>query len=57
VAPSSTNNDTLKVATVLQQIIAELSEAVSEKDKIIVITKIVLNETKWLLEFIDTSKS
>jgi hypothetical protein len=31
-APSSTNNDTSKITTVLQQIITELSEAVSEKD-------------------------
>jgi hypothetical protein len=29
----------LKIATVVQQIITELSEAVSEKDKIMVITK------------------
>jgi hypothetical protein len=36
---SSTNNDTLNIATVVQQIIIELSEAVSEKDKIMVITK------------------
>jgi hypothetical protein len=37
----------------VQQIITELSEVVSEKDKIMVITKMVLNETKWLLEFTD----
>jgi hypothetical protein len=30
----------------------ELGEAVSEKDKIMVIAKMVLNETKWLPEFI-----
>jgi hypothetical protein len=30
-APSSSNNGTLKVATLVQQIMAELSEAVSEK--------------------------
>jgi hypothetical protein len=30
----------------------ELSEAVSQEEKIMVITKMVLNETKWLLEFI-----
>jgi hypothetical protein len=30
-APSPTTNDTLKVATVVQQIVTELSEAVSEK--------------------------
>jgi hypothetical protein len=45
-APSSTNNSTLKVVTVVQQIITELSEAVSEKDKIMVITKMVLNLMK-----------
>jgi hypothetical protein len=31
--PSSTENDTLKIAAVVQQIIIELSEAVSEKEK------------------------
>jgi hypothetical protein len=41
-----TNNGTLKIATVVQQIITELSEAVSEKDKIILITKVVLNLMK-----------
>jgi hypothetical protein len=36
----------------------ELSEAVSKKkDRIMVITKMVLNEIKWLLEFIGRSKS
>jgi hypothetical protein len=34
----------------------ELSEAVSEKDKIMVVTKMLLNETKWLLQFIGRSK-
>jgi hypothetical protein len=38
-APSSTNNDMLNVATLVHQIMTELSEAVSEKDKIIVIKK------------------
>jgi hypothetical protein len=56
-APSSTNSDTLKVATVVQQIMTELNEAVSEIGKIMVITKMVLNETTWLLEFISHSKS
>jgi hypothetical protein len=56
-APSSANNDTLNVATVVQQIITELSEAVTEKDKIMAITKSVLNEIKWLLEFLGHSKS
>jgi hypothetical protein len=45
-APSSTNNDTLNIATVVQQMIIELSEAVSEKEKILVITKMVLNLMK-----------
>jgi hypothetical protein len=35
----------------------ELGEAVSEENNIMVITKMVLNETKWLLEFIGRSKS
>jgi hypothetical protein len=38
-ASSSSNNDMLKVAIVVQQIITDLSEDVSEKDKIMVITK------------------
>jgi hypothetical protein len=45
-APSSTNNDMLKIATAVQQIITELSGAVSEKDKIMVIIKLVLNLKK-----------
>jgi hypothetical protein len=36
---SSTNSCTLKIATVVQQIITELSEAVSEKDKTMVSTR------------------
>jgi hypothetical protein len=43
---SSTNNDMLKIATLVQQIMTELGETVSEKDKILVITKMVFNETK-----------
>jgi hypothetical protein len=35
-----------KVANVVQQIMTELSEAVSEKDKVVVITKIALNLVK-----------
>jgi hypothetical protein len=35
----------------------ELSEAVTEKDKIMLITKLVLNETKWLVEYLGHSKS
>jgi hypothetical protein len=45
-AHSSTNNDTLKAATVMQQIITELSEDVSKEDKITVITKMILNLMK-----------
>jgi hypothetical protein len=45
-APSSTNIDTLKITTVVQQIITELSGAVSEKNKIMVIIKMVLNLMK-----------
>jgi hypothetical protein len=45
----------LKVATVLQEIITELSEGASENDRIMVITKMIFNETKWLLEFIGHS--
>jgi hypothetical protein len=36
----------LKVTTVVQQIITELSEAVSEKDKLMIIIKMVLNLMK-----------
>jgi hypothetical protein len=45
-APSSTNNDMLKIAIVLQQIITEFSKTVSEKDKILVITEMVINLMK-----------
>jgi hypothetical protein len=38
-AASSTSNDKLKIATLVQQVMIKLSEAVSEKDKIIFITK------------------
>jgi hypothetical protein len=38
-APSSTNSGTLKIASLVQQIMTELIEAVSEKDKILVTTK------------------
>jgi hypothetical protein len=34
----------------------ELSGAVSEEDRLMVITKMVLNATKWPLEFISRSK-
>jgi hypothetical protein len=56
-APDLTNSDMLKIATVVQQIMTELSEALSGKNKIMVITKIVPNETKWLLDFIGCSES
>jgi hypothetical protein len=42
----STNNDTLKIATLVQQIMTELREAVLEKDIIMIITKMVLNVMK-----------
>jgi hypothetical protein len=45
-APIQTNNGTLKAATVVQQNITELSEAVSEKDKLMVITKMIFNFMK-----------
>jgi hypothetical protein len=47
----------LKIATVVQQIVTELTEPVSKEDKIMVITKMVLDETKCLLEFIGHSVS
>jgi hypothetical protein len=56
-ASSMSNNDPLKVTTGVQQIIIKITEAASEKEKIMVITKMILNETKWLLEFIGCSKS
>jgi hypothetical protein len=56
-APSSTNNYTLKDATEAKQSITKLREAVSEEGKMVVIRKMVLNEIKWLLDFIDRSKS
>jgi hypothetical protein len=40
-APSSSSNDT--VATVVHQIMTELSKAVSEEDRVMVITKLILN--------------
>jgi hypothetical protein len=50
-APSSTN-----CGIVVQQIMTELTEHVSKEDKIMVVTKMVLNETKCLLDFIGHSK-
>jgi hypothetical protein len=35
----------------------ELSNAMSEEDRVMVITKFILNAIKWLLEFIGRSKS
>jgi hypothetical protein len=54
---NSSSNNMLKVTTAVQWIISELSEAVSDKGKILAIAKMVLNETKWLLEFIGHSES
>jgi hypothetical protein len=45
-APSLSDNDKLKVASVVHRIMIELSEAASEKDKITIITKKVLNLLK-----------
>jgi hypothetical protein len=45
-APSSSNSDMLKVATVMQQIMTELSKTMLEKDKLMVITKKILNLMK-----------
>jgi hypothetical protein len=42
----SSVDDMFKVATVVQQIMTELNGAVSEEDKIVAITKIVLNLMK-----------
>jgi hypothetical protein len=39
--PSSANNDTLKVATEVKQIVSELHEAVSGKDKMMVIIEMI----------------
>jgi hypothetical protein len=55
--PRLSNNDTLKVVSVVKQIITGISEAVAKKKDRMVITEMVLNETKWLLEFIGQSKS
>jgi hypothetical protein len=40
-APSSSNNDS--VATVVHQIMTKLTKAVSEEDRVMVITKLILN--------------
>jgi hypothetical protein len=40
-APSSSDNDKLKVATVVRQTMKELSEAVSEEDKVMIVTMMV----------------
>jgi hypothetical protein len=47
----------LEFVTVVQQIMTQETETVSEEDKIMVVTKIILNEAKWLLHFIGRSKS
>jgi hypothetical protein len=45
-APTTSNIEILEVATIVQQIMTELSEAVLEKDKMMVITKMALKLTK-----------
>jgi hypothetical protein len=40
---SSSDNDKLNVATVVRQIIKELSEAVSEEDKVMIATMMILD--------------
>jgi hypothetical protein len=42
-APSSFDSDKLKVAIVVQQIKKELSEAVSEEGKVMIVTMMVLD--------------
>jgi transcriptional regulator NrdR family protein len=52
-APSSSVSDMLKIASVVQQIMTELNGALSEENKIVIITKMVLNLIKqnyhWIL--------
>jgi hypothetical protein len=43
-SPSSSDNDKLKVVTVVRQIMRELSEAVSEEDRAVIVTIMVLNQ-------------
>jgi hypothetical protein len=45
-APNSSNNGTLKIVTVVKHITTELSKALPEKDKLMVITKMVLKLMK-----------
>jgi hypothetical protein len=45
-APGLLNNDTFEVSTLYQHIIGELSGAMSEEGKIMVIAKMVLNLLK-----------
>jgi hypothetical protein len=42
-SPSSSYNDKLKAATVVRQIMKGLNEAVSEEDKVMIVTMMVLN--------------
>jgi hypothetical protein len=44
--PSPSDNDTLKVVTVVRQIMTELSGNVSGKDKVMVSTKMIRNLLK-----------
>jgi hypothetical protein len=45
-APSSSDYDKLKVSTVVRQIMKELSEAVSEEDKVMIVIMMVLDLMK-----------
>jgi hypothetical protein len=57
-APSLYYSDMLKAATVMQKIMIDLSEAVIKRQNNGHYKNgAQLNETKWLLEFIDCSKS
>jgi hypothetical protein len=44
--PISSDNDKLKVATAVRQIMRELSESVSKEDKVMIVTMIVLDLNK-----------
>jgi uncharacterized protein YggL (DUF469 family) len=46
-APISSENEKLQVATVVRQIMKELSEAVSEEDKLMIVTMVVLDLMQW----------
>jgi hypothetical protein len=42
-SPSSSDNDKLKVTTVVRQIMKEFNEVVSEEDKVMIVTMMVLD--------------